>query len=58
MQDTKIVYFQIYNKRKDAVVSSLYNTMDAVGCLGVPDTCYLVYSEFKTNTHTVKNSIL
>lgn len=58
MQDTKIVYFQIYNKRMDAVVSSLYNTMYAVGCLGVPDTYYLVYSELKTNTHTVKNSIL
>lgn len=57
MQDIKIVSFQIHNKRMDAVVSSLYNTMYAVGCLGVLDIYYLVYSEFKTNTHTLKNSI-
>lgn len=38
MQDIKIVSFQIHNKRIDAVVTSLYNTIYAVGCLGVLDT--------------------
>lgn len=68
MQNIKIVYFQIHKRVDASGISGLYNTMCVVGSLWIlthkycypysPCKYYLVYSEFKTNTHTLKNSIL